>query len=82
MMEAMTAEDVADAMMELLEHGIDEDAHLWGRHWRDIDPDEFDVFMKDPTKQVELMSALKGRLVARMEDVSDLIRQENAKHGV
>lgn len=72
-------EALGDAVMDIVDSGIDEDAHFWGSNWREIDDDDFEAVMKDPALQEQLFERVKSRILESLKQVLELRQEESAR---
>jgi hypothetical protein len=67
---------LGEAIVELVEWGVDEDCHFMGTSWRDMTDDELDAAINDPeTLQKALVYAQKD-IVKRLHEVLEDRRRE------
>jgi hypothetical protein len=71
---------VGDAVMDLVESGIDEDAHFWGSSWRDLDIDELEFALNDSTTMLKLGEYIRPMLVDKLREVLADLKAEKARH--
>lgn len=59
---------LGDAVLELVESGIDEDAH-WRGYWHSIDNDDLEFALKTPEIQTCLMEYIRPALMDQLRQV-------------
>ena len=71
---------LGDAVMELIESGIDEDAHFWSSGWHEIDDDELEFALNDSTTMLKLGEYIRPMLVDKLREVLAERKAEKARH--
>lgn len=69
---------VGDAVMQLIEAGIREDAHFWDSVWRDLDDDDLEFFLRMPEAQARMLEYVRPAIVEKLGDVLWRRRAEKA----
>jgi hypothetical protein len=67
---------MGDAVLDLIESGIDEDAHFWGSAWRDLDDDDLEFFLKMPEAQARMIEYIRLPLIEKLREVLAARRKE------
>lgn len=71
---------VGDAVLELIDSGIDEDAHFWASAWHDLDDDDLEFFLKMPEAQARMIEYIRLPLIEKLREVLAKRREEAKRH--
>jgi len=67
---------LGDAVLALVESGIDEDAHFWDSAWRDIDDDDLEWALNDSGTMAMMIEYIRLPLVEKLREVLEARRKE------
>lgn len=71
---------LGDAVLSLIESGIDEDAHHWSHHWLDIDNDDLEFALNNPSIQARIVEYIRLPLIELLKEVLKERREETQKN--
>jgi hypothetical protein len=71
---------LGDALLELVDSGIDEGTHFWGSLFRDLDDDDFETAINNPGTQARMIEYVRLPLIEKMKKVLAERREETARH--
>lgn len=71
---------LGEAVIELIESGIDEDAHFWGSSWRYLDDDDIEFAINDSTTMLKLTEYIRSTLVEKLHEVLADRKAEKVRH--
>ena len=60
---------VGDAVLALVESGIDEDAPFWDSTWRDIDDDDLEFALNDSSIMLRVTEYIRLPMIEKLREV-------------
>lgn len=71
---------LGDAVLSLIESGIDEGAHHWDHHWHDIDNDDLEFALNNPSIQAHMVEYIRLPLIEHLQRALKERREETQKN--
>jgi len=71
---------LGDAVMDLIDSGVDEDAHFWGSGWHEIDDDELEFALNDSSIMLKMSEYIRPLLLDKLREVLAERKAEKARH--
>jgi len=68
---------VGDALLALVESGLDEDAHFWANAWHDIDDDDLEFALNNPGTQARIIEYVRLPLIEKLKEALADRRKES-----
>jgi hypothetical protein len=69
---------VGDAVLSLIESGIDEGTHFWANSWKDIDNDDLEFALNNPSIQARMIEYIRLPLIEHLKKALKERRDETA----
>lgn len=70
---------IGDAVLALVESGIDEDAHFWDSAWRDIDDNDLEFALNSSTIMLRVIEYIRLPLNEKLREVLAARRAETQR---
>ncbi len=70
---------LGDAVLALVESGIDEDAHFWSALWQQIDNDDLEWALNSSTTTSRMFEYIRLPLIEKLKEVLATRRKEDSK---
>lgn len=70
---------IGDAVLALVESGIDEDAHFWDSAWRDIDDDDLEFALNSSQVMSQVIEYIRLPMIEKLREVLASRRAETQR---
>lgn len=70
---------IGNAILALVESGIDEDAHFWDSNWHDIDDDDLEFALNDSATMLRAIEYIRLPLIEKLNEVLAERREETER---
>lgn len=72
--------EIGDAILALIDAGLDEDAHHWDSSWREINTSNLECYLRTPDLQSRVLAYIRPALEERIQRALNEILEEIKRH--